>query len=359
MPKSIASLSLDLDNKWSYLKTHGDRGWESYPSYLEMVVPRFLKVLDDLGLKVTVFVVGQDAALGRNQDILASISDTGHEIGNHSFQHEPWLHRYSDEELEEELSSAEEAISAATGTHPTGFRGPGYSLSPSVLAHLARRGYQYDASTLPTFLGPLARAHYLMTSQLSDAQREERQRLFGTWTEGFRPLRPYWWQFGEDEANISPTPRRLLEIPITTLPLLRAPFHFSYLLFLRQYSQTAAWVYWRLAMRTCSLAGLGPSLLLHPLDFLGGDDEPDLTFFPAMRMRGTEKVTFVRSVLADFAKQFDVAPLAKHADYLTSQNNLSVVRVSQALGSANDACGARSCIRNPSSPPLPALRSPG
>ena len=27
MPQQLASLSLDLDNKWSYLKTHGDAGW--------------------------------------------------------------------------------------------------------------------------------------------------------------------------------------------------------------------------------------------------------------------------------------------------------------------------------------------
>ena len=38
--KTIASLSLDLDNKWSYLKTHGDPGWESFPSYLGILVPR-------------------------------------------------------------------------------------------------------------------------------------------------------------------------------------------------------------------------------------------------------------------------------------------------------------------------------
>jgi len=41
----VASLSLDLDNKWSYLKTHGDVGWESFPSYLDMVVPRVLDFL--------------------------------------------------------------------------------------------------------------------------------------------------------------------------------------------------------------------------------------------------------------------------------------------------------------------------
>src|SRR5437870_3333344 len=95
MPKPIASLSLDLDNKWSYLKTHGDGGWESYPSYLDRVVPRFLGLLDDVGLRVTVFVVGQDAARQSNYDSLAAISAAGHGIGNHSFHHEPWLHDYS------------------------------------------------------------------------------------------------------------------------------------------------------------------------------------------------------------------------------------------------------------------------
>ena len=34
MDKPLASLSLDLDNQWSYMKTHGDPGWESLPSYL-------------------------------------------------------------------------------------------------------------------------------------------------------------------------------------------------------------------------------------------------------------------------------------------------------------------------------------
>ena len=63
----------------------------------------------DLGLRVTVFVVGQDAALAKNHAALAAITDAGHEIGNHSFKHEPWLHLYSPEQLEEELSAAENA----------------------------------------------------------------------------------------------------------------------------------------------------------------------------------------------------------------------------------------------------------
>src|SRR4051812_47846343 len=95
MTQLMASLSLDLDNKWSYLKTHGDRGWESFPSYLDGVVPRFIELLQDLKLRITVFVVGQDAAIRSNHDALRSLVTAGHGIGNHSFHHEPWLHLYS------------------------------------------------------------------------------------------------------------------------------------------------------------------------------------------------------------------------------------------------------------------------
>ena len=109
MSKPLASLSLDLDNKWSYLKTHGDAGWESYPSYLDRVVPRVLDVLAARRLTITFFVVGQDAALEANRTALRSIADAGHEIGNHSFRHEPWLHLYCPQELADELDRAEEA----------------------------------------------------------------------------------------------------------------------------------------------------------------------------------------------------------------------------------------------------------
>ena len=106
---------------------------------------------------ITFFVVGQDAARPENRAALADSADAGHEIGNHSFKHKPWLHLYSEREIEDELMRAEEVIEQATGVRPDGFRGPGFSLSPAVLRVLARRGYHYDASTFPTFLGPLAR----------------------------------------------------------------------------------------------------------------------------------------------------------------------------------------------------------
>jgi peptidoglycan/xylan/chitin deacetylase (PgdA/CDA1 family) len=329
MSQTIASLSLDLDNKWSYLKTHGDRGWEEFPSYLDAVVPRFLDLLSKLGLRITVFVVGQDAALAKNRAALASIATAGHEIANHSFHHEPWLHLYSPDEIEAEIASAEEAIADATGVMPTGFRGPGYSLSPAVVQCLIRRGYHYDASTLPTVIGPLARAYYFLHARLNASQKHERQRLFGNWRDGLRPLQPFWWET-ENSRGVSGG-QRLLEIPVTTLPLFRVPIHFSYLLFLRQKSTAAAWAYWRMAMSICQAFRVEPSLLLHPLDLLGGDEEADLGFFPGMKLPTAVKTTFVSELLADFANRFRVLTVGEHAERLSVRTNLRVCQLKSAV----------------------------
>ena len=312
MTKPIASLSLDLDNKWSYLKTHGDAGWDSFPSYLDLVVPRFLDFLAQSELSITVFVVGQDAALEKNHDALASIAEAGHEIGNHSFHHEPWLHLYSFEQINDELARAEEHIERVTGVVPVGFRGPGFSLSQDVLRVLMRRGYEYDCSTFPTFLGPLARLYYFLTARLDKQQKQERKKLFGTISEGFRPLRPYSWKLDECE---------LLEIPVTTMPWFKVPIHVSYLLYLDQFSRWLAITYWKMALSLCRLSGVAPSLLLHPLDFLGCEDDRDLDFFPAMRVPSSRKMELLSRVIGEMTRHYHVVPMREHAASIHSSRS--------------------------------------
>lgn len=302
-----ASLSLDLDNQWSYMKTHGDPAWVSLPSYLDRVVPRVLSLLADRDLRITFFVVGRDAAQEGNRAALAALTAAGHEVGNHSFRHEPWLHLYCRSELEEELARAEEAIEQATGVWPEGFRGPGYSLSRSTLEVLAGRGYRYDASTLPTSIGPLARAFYFRTARLSRQQRRERRYLFGTFAEGLRPLKPYRWRLDGGA---------LLEVPVTTLPLARTPIHLSYFLYLALYSPRAARLYFTTALALCRATGVEPSILLHPLDFLGCDDTESLAFFPAMGRTSAWKLEQAGRYLDLLRRRFQVVPLGVHAGRL-------------------------------------------
>ena len=226
-----ASVSLDMDNLWSYLKTHGDPTWQSRPSYLEALVPRMLEVFDAHSITATVFVVGADAAREDGQKAVAAINEAGHEVGNHSYEHEPWLHTYERGRLEEELARTEDAIVGAGAPRPRGFRGPGYSLSPELLELLDDRGYTYDASTLPTWIGPLARAYYFRSSHLAEEDKQQRSALFGSASEGLRPVHPYRWvqpglqqpprrAAGHDRAAAARAVARLL--PVAPAPVLAA-----------------------------------------------------------------------------------------------------------------------------------------
>jgi peptidoglycan-N-acetylglucosamine deacetylase len=295
-----ASLSLDLDNQWSYMKTHGDAAWQSFPSYLNLLVPRVLDFLDHLGLRITFFLVGQDAALSEHADVFAEIARRGHEIGNHSHHHEPWMHQRSESAIESEIARAEESIEKVTGQRPRGFRGPGFTRSESILQTLVRRGYLYDASSLPTFIGPLARAYYFRSAKLSEADRREREDLFGGLADGFRPNRKHTIRVGNGS---------IAEIPVTTFPLFRVPIHVSYILYAATISPAAALSYFRAALRWCKLTRTEPSILLHPLDFLSGEECRELAFFPAMSMNPETKRRVVSDSIEALANGFDVRPL--------------------------------------------------
>ncbi|MBD5636109.1 MAG: polysaccharide deacetylase family protein [Candidatus Eremiobacteraeota bacterium] len=312
--KPLASLSLDLDNEWAYMKTHGNPAWSTFPSYLDIVVPRFLRVLDDLKQQITVFIVGQDAALERNAPALRSIATAGHEIGNHSFHHEPWLQHYTTEQIEDEIGSATEAISHATGVRPVGFRGPGFTLSAPTLEALSKRDYRYDCSTFPTYIGPLARAYYFMTAKLTPEEREQRKALFGSMSEGRRPLAQYRWELSNG--------RSLLEIPVTTFPVVKLPIHFSYVLYAAMKAPWLAIPYFRSALLACRALGISPSLLLHPLDFLDGDDVATLAFFPAMQMPKAQKLDVITRALRVYRELFDVVAVGEHASAIERAGSL-------------------------------------
>lgn len=299
-----ASLSLDLDNKWSYLMVHGDEGWRSLPSYIDVVVPRFLALLEAHDLKITVFIVGKDAAVPEHRRALRSIVDGGHELGNHSHSHEPWMHRGTLEEIDREIGQAEQAIESATGVRPRGFRGPGYARSPDILNILARRGYRYDASVLSTWIGPLARAYYMRSTQLPSDEKARRNELFGSFRDGFGP----------NGRHVVTTPSGPIAVmPVTTMPILRVPIHLSYVMHLRTYSREVARAYVRSALAACKLTGTEPSLLLHPLDFIGASECPELQFFPGMQLSVDERIEMADYFLQAFRSSFTVLPLGEHA----------------------------------------------
>jgi hypothetical protein len=305
--KPIAGISLDLDNQWSYMKIHGDEGWDQYPSYFDIFIPHILNVLDELNLKITFFIVGKDTESEENRKYLRMITDRGHEVGNHSYHHESWLQTYSYEKIENEIIIAEKAIEDTTGQKPIGFRGPGFSWSADLLKVLEKRGYKYDASTLPTYLGPLARAYYFAQSDLSKEEKRARKELFGKFSEGFRKLKPYKWDLGEGKT--------IVEIPVTTMPIFKLPFHLSYLIYLGNISMGLMKLYLNIAIILCKITKTPISYLLHPLDLIGGDQIPQLAFFPGMNVDSERKVEIFKKVICTLTRNYEVVNMSEYLEH--------------------------------------------
>jgi hypothetical protein len=54
------------------------------------------------------------------------------------------------------------------------------------------------------------------------------------------------------------------------------------------------------------MTGTPPSLLLHPPDFLGREDDGDMAYFPGMKMTRASKQSIVRWALKLYSETFDV-----------------------------------------------------
>lgn len=312
MKKTYASLSLDLDNQWAYMRGHGLSEWQSYPTYLPHVVPIVLDTLEKLDIKATVFVVGKDADIDVNGRPLRLLVDSGFSIGNHSFLHEPWMHRNSSSEIGAEISRAHDSIRQATGIEPISFRGPGFAISGNLLRELQKLGYKYDASVFPTIIGPLARAVYFRSADLSETEKNERKDQFGSFADGLLPLKPFRWDIDNSY---------MLEFPVTTVPIARVPFHFTYVHYLGQKSKLAAKAYFAIALALCRAFRVSPSILLHPLDFIAADEVPELSNFPGIGHDSAAKRQLTLDCLSMLNSKFDVLELDEFAARYVRDNN--------------------------------------
>jgi len=70
-----------------------------------------------------------------------------------------------------------------------------------------------------------------------------------------------------------------------------------------------------------------PSILLHPLDFLGKEDVPELAFFPAMGLPAKRKLAVVERLLDLLAGAHRVVPLGAHARALLEGGRLPTKRL--------------------------------
>jgi hypothetical protein len=179
---------------------------------------------------------------------------------------------------------------------------------------LESRGYRFDASTLPTYLGPLARMYYFKKSDLSKEEKKARKELFGKFSEGFRKIKPYKWNLGNGKT--------ITEIPVTTMPVFKLPFHLSYLIYLGNISMPLMKLYLNTAIRMCRITNTRISFLLHPLDLIGGDQITELAFFPGMNVSSNKKVEIFKAVINSLKRYYEIVNMNTHYNYLVNNTKM-------------------------------------
>ena len=310
-----ATLSIDLDDLWSYRRSFGLPEADA-PSLLPLAVPRMLEWMHTRGLHCTAFIVGRDAERAEHAPWLQALAAAGHEPGNHSFGHATDIESWAPERQQADLARAHAAITAACGVAPRGFRGPSFRASASLLHAVQAMGYGYDASTFPNALAALARRWQRRQARALGSAIELADDAYGSRATQRLPLTAYRWAL-----DAGP----LLELPVTTLPLLRWPMHGTYLQHLADRSVPLARAYAAGAAALCAYSGVAPHMLLHATDFIGADDGLPVDFLPGMRRPWRDKLALMGHLLGALQSRFELMPMGRFAHLCMRQTGLPLL----------------------------------
>ena len=148
-----AFLTVDLEEWYhlDYLK--GFRCRESGVRVLPQIFD-FLDMLDEEGVKVTFFCVGEIA--DENAGILREIVRRGHALGCHGLDHE-LLTNKSLEQFVDETRRAKAMIERAAGREITGYRASCFTMERDKLDATRQLGFAYDSSKIRFAQHPLYR----------------------------------------------------------------------------------------------------------------------------------------------------------------------------------------------------------
>lgn len=97
------------------------------------LTPRVLDLLDAHGAKATFFVLGY--RVSGNKSLLKRMHASGHEIGNHSWNHRK-INELSPEELEDDIARTQQAIAEADVPAPHLFRPPYGLFNAAIRSHV-------------------------------------------------------------------------------------------------------------------------------------------------------------------------------------------------------------------------------
>ena len=181
----INAMTVDVEDYFqvSAFESHVDKAqWQTLPRRVEANTQRILELFDKHQVRGTFFTLGWVAE--RYPDLVRKIVEGGHEIASHGWEHIR-VNTQTPQEFRKDIERTRKLLEDISGEPVRGYRAASYSIGSSeawAWDQLAEAGYLYSSSIVPI-----------------------RHDLYGI------PGAP---RFAFDTAD-----GRLLEIPITTVPL--------------------------------------------------------------------------------------------------------------------------------------------
>lgn len=130
------------------------KDWNRFEQRVYENTQRILDLLKENNIKASFFVLGWIAK--NYPDLVQKISDQGHEVGTHSFNH-LLIYKYSPKEFEKDLKDSVNSIQKIINKKVRLFRAPGFSIKKDNLwafEILAKENISIDSSVFPA-----ARSH--------------------------------------------------------------------------------------------------------------------------------------------------------------------------------------------------------
>jgi peptidoglycan/xylan/chitin deacetylase (PgdA/CDA1 family) len=311
------AVSVDVDGLACYYRIHGlgPAPRELRDLMIRRALPRFAEILGRWGMAATFFVVGRDVDpaawdagepgndVAASRAVIARLAARGHEIGNHSYSHPYELARLPAQRVASEIERAHQILGALAGKPITGFRAPGYDLSPAMLRQLVRLGYAYDSSLFPApgyyAAKAVVMAALAATGRPSGAVLTNPRALLAPATP-YRPDLGAPWRRGSAPV---------VELPIAVTPRGRVPAIGTSLLL------APDWLRGRMlaAMRRLPLFNFE----LHAIDLVDAREDRIPAALvarqPDLRVPLARKQDRLESMLAQIGEQFEVCTLGQAA----------------------------------------------
>lgn len=289
----MINIQVDVDNLWIYekefnIKIHPNREY----IYLQGL-PIFLDLLKKSKSKATFMIIGQDLKLQAAQIFCKKAIAQGHEIANHTWSHPISFGTLSFEQKNKEIIKAHEQIKKICGKAPVGFRGPGYYQDMDIITILEKLNYQYDASVLPGL------AQFFMTAYAYMRDGENRHKTFGRVNYCLSKNQPY---IIKTSLN-----KKLLELPISVLPIIKIPIHTTFAYYLGP-------LYRKLIFKFIKSKPEYMLYLFHAIDFV---DLPRQNNHPAIPLQYDfkERMSFIENILKILVR-------SNNGPLQTSRNNI-------------------------------------